>query len=350
MPGDILIIKKVRQEDLAREIAFLFGKLGVEGQIGDKRNVFIKPNVFCPEPSSTGATVDLELLGGVIDYFVERGKQVVVGEAGAHQYDHEKLFQEMGLYELCAGHDAHFINLNTAESRGMRFTIKEREHTFQVPVPVLDAEYMVNLPKYKTHSVTRVSLAMKNLYGLLPDKEKWRGHALGLNETLIELNRTVRSHVVITDAMVAMEGFGPTLGVPVQRDLLMASNSAVAHDFAICHLEGIKGALHIERAVNTSPPQVTYEFYDTEGDPIPREEIDLSLKLMPRRFTLFWYKLNEKFYAAAPVLERGFISPKKVLRALLNRRMIDFIRFFQGGRTSGREKVSQAKSKRVSRP
>ena len=340
MNENILAIKKVAKENLRTDIHFLFSKLNVEEKIQNKNKVFIKPNIFCPEPSNTGATVDLDVLAGVIDFFVERGKQVKVGEAGANQYDHEKLFRQLGLYEFCAKHEAEFINLNSCKFGEEEFNIKGKSRKFLVPIPVLTADFFVNVPKYKTHSSTRVSLAMKNLYGLLPDKEKWTGHALGLNETLVELNRVVRSDLVLTDSIVAMQGFGPTMGVPVVKNLLMASNNAVIHDFGLCQLQNIRGVSHIEQAVRGLPPEIAYYFYDIDQSPISHAEIDLFLKLMPALFSRVWYKVNEKLYAAGPSMERCFVSPKRILHLSVNETTIAFFRRLQGGNDIGESRTA----------
>ena len=329
MNENILVIKKVTKENLVADIDFLFSKLDVEEKIQSKSKIFIKPNIFCPEPSNTGATVDLDVLANVISYFVERDKQVTVGEAGANQYTHRDLFRQLGMYEFCAKHKAEFINLNSCNFGEEEFNINGKNHKFLVPIPVLTADFFVNIPKYKTHSSTRVSFAMKNLYGLLPDKEKWTGHALGLNETLVELNRLVQSDLVLTDSIVAMQGFGPTMGVPVVKNLLMASDNAVIHDFGLCKLQNIRGVSHIEQAVKGPQPDISYYFYDVSQFPISRAEIDLSLKLMPALFNRVWYKLNEKFYAAGPSMERRFVSPKKILNLIVNEKTIIFFRKLQ---------------------
>ncbi len=330
MSENILIIKKVAKERLKDEIDFLFGKLDAEGRIEDKREIFIKPNLFCPEPANTGATVDLDLLGAVIDYFVIRGKSVQVGEAGAHQFDHEALFRGLGVYEFCSEHNAEFINLNLCRFREVEFKIRGKKHYFPVPTVVLDADFFVNVPKYKTHSATRVTLAMKNLYGLLPGKVKWRGHALGLNETLVELNTAVRpSDLVVTDAMIAMQGFGPTMGIPVRRDILIASNNAVVHDFGICQLQNFKGVFHVEMGIGDSPPPISFYFYDLDRKPISRRDIDLSIKLLPESFSRLWYKVNEELYKAGPWLEKLNLSPKKILNTLVTRKTIDLFRKLQ---------------------
>lgn len=318
MPPHIFIAKKIK--DITRkEVDFLLSMLDAETKLKGKKTIFVKPNLFAPEGPHTGATVDFDLISYVVDYLNEKGKKVYIGEVGAHQYDSEELFQNMGVYDRF---NAEFVNLNFAEIKEVPFTIKGVEHTFKIPKIVLECDGVVNIPKYKTHGATILSLAMKNFYGLLPGNEKWKGHALGLNETICTINEVVPSDVVITDGYIAMEGFGPTLGVPVKKNLLFASDNAVAHDVAVSQL------LHVTLPyLQDKNMAITTTFYDEEGE--PTNDIDFSLRLPPIRFSWFWYHVNEYFYKCGPFMERRGIPPGKVLNFLVTDKTIKFWRTLQ---------------------
>jgi|GEM_PF-2544502 len=319
MEKHIFIAKKIKKIS-RKEVDFLFSKLNAEEKLKKKKKIFIKPNLFAPERSKTGATVDFDLISYVVDYLNEKEKKVYIGEVGAHQYDSEKLFRDMDVYDRF---NAEFINLNFTEFEEVSFEIKGKEYSFKLPKILLSCDGIINMPKYKTHAATLLTMAIKNFYGLLPGKEKWRGHALGLNETLYNINRLFPSDLVITDAYIAMEGLGPTLGVPVKKNLLFASDSAVAHDMAISQILNVK----LEYLKFYEEMKIDKIYYDEEGKKI--DNIDFSLRLPPRVYTRFWYHVNEYFYKFSPSLEKRGIPPGKVLNLLVNDTTIKFWRRLQ---------------------
>ncbi len=319
MEKHIFIAKKIKKIS-RKEVDFLFSKLNAEEKLKKKKKIFIKPNLFAPERSKTGATVDFDLISYVVDYLNEKKKKVYIGEVGAHQYDSEKLFRDMDVYDRF---NAEFINLNFTEFEEVSFEIKGKEYSFKLPKILLSCDGIINMPKYKTHAATLLTMAIKNFYGLLPGKEKWRGHALGLNETLYNINRLFPSDLVITDAYIAMEGLGPTLGVPVKKNLLFASDSAVAHDMAISQILNVK----LEYLKFYEEMKIDKIYYDEEGKKI--DNIDFSLRLPPRVYTRFWYHVNEYFYKFSPSLEKRGIPPGKVLNLLVNDTTIKFWRRLQ---------------------
>jgi len=319
MQGHIFIAKKIKSIS-RKEVDFLFSKLNAEEKLKGKRKIFVKPNLFAPEGSKTGATVDFDLISHVVDYLNERNKKVYIGEVGAHQYDSEKLFRDMGIYDMF---DAEFINLNFTEYKDVLFEIKGKEYSFKVPKIILDCDGIINMPKYKTHAATLLTMAIKNFYGLLPGKEKWKGHALGLNETFYNIQKLFPSDIVITDAYIAMEGLGPTLGVPVKKNLLFASDNAIVHDMAISQILDVK----LEYLKFYENMEIDKIYYNEEGEEI--ENIDFSLRLPPVIYTRFWYHVNEYFYKFSPSLEKRGIPPREVLNFLVNDKTIKFWRRLQ---------------------
>jgi len=319
MQDHIFIAKKVKNIS-RKEVDFLFSKLNAEEKLKGKRKIFVKPNLFAPEKSKTGATVDFDLISHVVDYLNERDKKVYIGEVAAHQYDSEKLFRDIGVYDMF---DAEFINLNFTEFKEVSFEIKGKKYIFKVPKIILNCDGIINMPKYKTHAATLLTMAIKNFYGLLPGKEKWKGHALGLNETLYNINKIFPSDIVITDAYIAMEGLGPTLGVPVKKNLLFASDNAIAHDMAISQILDVK----LEYLKFYEDMKIDKIYYNEEGKKI--ENIDFSLRLPPKIYTRFWYHVNEYFYKFSPSLEKSGIPPRDVLNFLVNDKTIKFWRRLQ---------------------
>ncbi|NIM48487.1 MAG: DUF362 domain-containing protein [Gemmatimonadales bacterium] len=323
-----LIIKRVRSANLKDDVAFLFGLLRVPERMAQLDPVLLKPNIFSRESAEAGATTDMQLLGTVIDYFTRQGKQVMVVEAGANQYAQSHMFADLGLYEFCAERKAEFVNLNESPSEPVEFEIRGRKLTFQVPTLLLRPHFLVNLPKFKTHLSTRVSWAMKNLYGLLPDKVKWMGHRVGIHETLLALNQRFPAHAVLMDGIVAMKGMGPTMGLPVQKNLLFAAPDQFVHDLGLLRLLNIRHVPHIERCTGGRPMEIAYQFLNEAGDPVEPAELGVDLRLPPLAFSRFFIRTNQLFFTLAPFMEK-FFNPKSILNFMVNRPLVGLVRNVQ---------------------
>jgi uncharacterized protein (DUF362 family)/Pyruvate/2-oxoacid:ferredoxin oxidoreductase delta subunit len=111
--------------------------------------------------------------------------------------------------------------------------------------PVLDADVVINIPRLKTHMMTVYSGAVKNLFGIIPGSYKAEYH-LRFEDTeefadlLIDLCSFAKPALTVMDAIIGMEGYGPTNGVPKQVGLVLASADPFALDAAACDVIGLK--------------------------------------------------------------------------------------------------------------
>jgi uncharacterized protein (DUF362 family)/ferredoxin len=100
---------------------------------------------------------------------------------------------------------------------------------------VLDADVYISVPKMKTHGLTMISGAVKNNYGLLTGGQKSWYHYYSVKpekfaEIVIEMFRLRPPDLVIMDAILAMEGYGPSSPETRWVNKVLASNDAVALD------------------------------------------------------------------------------------------------------------------------
>ena len=91
----------------------------------------------------------------------------------------------------------------------------------------------------KTHIATKVTLGMKNMFGLIPDKFKAKYHAKGISKVIVDINTVIKPNLTVIDGFVAMEGKGPTDGDPVKMDLIIAGKDPVATDATCARAMGI---------------------------------------------------------------------------------------------------------------
>jgi len=128
---------------------------------------------------------------------------------------------------------------------------------FDVVRPVLEADCVINLPKFKTHKLTCLTAAVKNLFGVLPGKTKMGYHASlknidNLSDMLLDLCSLVKPRLTIVDAIVGMEGDGPNSGHPREMGLLLAGPNPLAMDVLLAEIVNVdpRTIPHIRSAVN----------------------------------------------------------------------------------------------------
>jgi uncharacterized protein (DUF362 family) len=115
-----------------------------------------------------------------------------------------------------------------------------------LPVTLTEADYVVSMPKMKTHHWVGVTLALKNLFGVLPGTAygwpKNLFHWRGIPASILDVNRTVHADLAIVDGVVGMEGDGPVGGEAVSSGAVVIGTALAAVDATCCRLMGIEPA------------------------------------------------------------------------------------------------------------
>jgi ferredoxin len=114
--------------------------------------------------------------------------------------------------------------------------------------PVLEADILINLPKFKTHNLTMITGAIKNIYGVIHGRSKTLYHTKFLEiekfyELLFDLHSIIKPSISIMDGIIGLEGEGPgASGIPRQVGLILASRDSVALDMIVTNIMGIDPA------------------------------------------------------------------------------------------------------------
>lgn len=202
--------------------------------------VLLKPNLVAAGSVADLACTHPHFVAGVARCFLERGARVAVGDSPA----------------TGSGLRAMHICGMTEALRGLPVTVAPFQQTrrlttrsgleIAVAVDALECDYFINLPKVKSHSQTRVSLAVKNHYGIIKGWCKaWghqvhgRGEARAFFELLADLPLLVPPGISLCDGITAMHVSGPMDGEPYPLAVVAASPSAVALDSALMAVIGL---------------------------------------------------------------------------------------------------------------
>ena len=123
-----------------------------------------------------------------------------------------------------------------------------------LPRTVLASDFVVSMPKIKTHHWAGVTLSMKNMFGIVPGtKYGWPKNVLhwkGIHRSILDICATAPIHFVIADGVIAMEGNGPLHGTHRHLGKIVLADDPVAADFVCAQLMGLNPSLvwHLDRA------------------------------------------------------------------------------------------------------
>ncbi len=201
--------------------------------------VLIKVNFIAVKTWVTGATTDPIVVEAIIKKLKRLGVDIYVVESDATVTSADKAFEVTGMKEMCNRNGVRCLNLRHIKDKVI-LEIQNGEALKRIKVPKIAAESaIISAAKLKTHSSTGVTLGLKNMFGMLPDKFKAKYHTLGINKVIVDINTVLKPALTIIDGFVGMEGRGPSGGKPVQMNVIIAGNDAVATDSTGCRVMGI---------------------------------------------------------------------------------------------------------------
>lgn len=200
--------------------------------------VLIKVNFISTQTWQSGATTDPIVVEAIIQRLKKLGVEIYVVESDATMTNADSAFKATGMGEMCARQGVECLNLRYVEDK-VKIKIPNGETLKEITVPRLATESaIISAAKMKTHMATKVTLGMKNMFGVLPDKFKARYHAKGINKVIVDINAVIKPQLTVIDGFVAMEGRGPTSGTPVKMDLIFAGKDVVATDATCARVMG----------------------------------------------------------------------------------------------------------------
>lgn len=189
----------------------------------------IKPNLVVAKSWTSGATTNPAVAEAVIEYFQARGyRDIIIIESASLAEDTAKAFSVCGYSDLARRYGVELVDVKkdkteTRKFGGLNIDISSR---------VLGLDYLVNLPLIKGHCQTGLTCALKNMKGLIPDREKRRFHAMGLHRPIAYLNRMLKPSLTIADGTCTDPGFEEGGNPKNLRTMLAGTDSVLLDAFA----------------------------------------------------------------------------------------------------------------------
>jgi uncharacterized protein (DUF362 family) len=211
----------------------LIGGLGAFVSPGDR--VLLKPNLNgvegCTNIELTETLIRMLLDSGAGEVFIAES---TFGDARMTGM----LFEKTGYAALAGKYGIRLVNLNESEAVEVNVPKPLVIDRVRIGREVLEADKIINLPNLKVHYATAVTIALKNLKGVLVREEKRRFHEVGLDKAIVDLNSVVRPTLHIVDAVLCMERMGPRGGDMVDLGLVFAGANPAEVDAVCCGVTG----------------------------------------------------------------------------------------------------------------
>jgi uncharacterized protein (DUF362 family) len=236
MLTSVAIVKGKNGKDLnevRRMMGELFTLIGPASQIiPPNSRVLIKPNLTAEENLwEKGILTGPVFMQALVEEVQKANPaEVIIAEAIAIGLNTKKAFAANGYEEVARVTGARLMDLYDGEFEEIKTPEGGILKSVHVSKEVLRTDFFINAPVLKTHFASTITAAMKNLKGTTTYDEKKRFHYLGLNKAVAELNAVLKPHLIVVDALIALEGDGPIAGTPVGLNLLLAGTDAVAVD------------------------------------------------------------------------------------------------------------------------
>jgi uncharacterized protein (DUF362 family) len=216
------------------------------------KSVVLKPNLVDYIPGNAINTHPLLVLAAAESFRRMGAKSIVVAEGPGHQRDTQLVLAQSGYKECLRDERIRFVDLNRDQliRTPLRASYTGMKDLW-LPRTILEADFLVSMPKIKAHHWSGVTLSMKNMFGIVPgSRYGWPKNILhwkGIHESILDVCATVPIHFVIADGIVAMEGNGPLNGNTCPLGTIVLADDPVAADATCARLMGFEPAriIHI---------------------------------------------------------------------------------------------------------
>jgi uncharacterized protein (DUF362 family) len=208
------------------------------------KKVLLKPNLVGPDPLGVTNTHPAVIAASRESVLRLGAAQVLIGEGPALDRDTEAILESIGLRHYAGPLAGVFVDLNVDDvEKVLLKTTASRLRELYLPKTVLDADFVISMPKLKTHHWAGVTLSLKNMFGIVPGScYGWPKNVLhwaGIDSAILDINAAVRPDFAIVDGIVGMEGNGPIQGEPKNSGVLILGDDPVAVDATCCRVMGL---------------------------------------------------------------------------------------------------------------
>lgn len=198
----------------------------------------LKPNLVVSASADNGATTHTGVVTGAIEYLQSHGfDDITIMESAWIGDSTQRAFSVCGFHEIEKKYGVKLCDLKKDAPR----TVSTPAGNMKICSSPLDCDYLISMPVLKGHCQTRMTCALKNSKGCIPDSEKRRFHTMGLHRPIAALAAALRPDLFIVDSICGDLNFEEG-GTPVQTNRMLLGRDPVKVDAYGCRLMGIDPA------------------------------------------------------------------------------------------------------------
>jgi len=231
--------KQERVDKAVRQALSLIG--GIESFVKKGDKVLLKPNLLSASRPEKAVTTHPAVVKAMIKVVQETGGIPLVGDSPGFG-SLGRIARTTGIKEVCDEMKVRLADFSTS------IEVKCPEgaicRAFVIAKGVVESDLLISLPKLKTHNQTYLTGALKNQFGCIPGILKGQYHVKmpkreDFATMLIDLNKCVKPKLALMDAIIGMEGEGPSNGDPKSIGLIIAGTDLVAVDVVASKIIGL---------------------------------------------------------------------------------------------------------------
>ncbi len=277
------------REFLFQTVEKHFALLSLDRLFSPEMKVVIKPNLLMKRRPEEATTTHPLLVEAIAAALKKRGvTHITIADSPGGLYSPSLLqgiYKASGMEKAAAGQK---VSLNTDVShRDVACSAGTVCKKFPIITPVAEADLVISVAKLKTHGMVGLSGGVKNLFGCIPGLTKPEYHWRFPKEEdfchmLLDLCETVKPAVTFVDAVISMEGDGPSSGTKKETGMVLCSQSPYEMDEVLCRVAGMDpktiGTVRLarERGLFCGEPSLCGDPLKTFSFALPKSRRDLS--------------------------------------------------------------------------
>lgn len=197
--------------------------------------VLLKPNLLSARPPEDAVDTHPEVVRSVVRLVRGAGARPVIGDSpGGYGKNIDEILEKSGMMGLSREEGVDLV----------KFTISKFVDGIPISRYVFDCDRIISIPKLKTHGITILTAAVKNMYGTVTGLYKAECHSAAPQEKdfakiIAKVYSISKPHLTVLDGITAMEGDGPAAGKARRMSLVMAGEDAVAIDSCLARIVGL---------------------------------------------------------------------------------------------------------------
>lgn len=219
------------EETIRAGLKELIHETRLDQRLKQQRNVLIKPNFTLDtyKPGVTTSPLVLKLLVEQIHSFSEN-ITIIEGNGGSYLFSADEAARNHGVFDLTREYGVNWTNVSKLETEKVTRIINKRKMKLALPRQgEFQEPFLISVPVFKNHCMTRVTLGIKNLWGLVPSELRMLHHS-NINRYLPLIGEHYNHQFTIIDGTIGLEGNGPMFGDAIELRTLLASSNAVIGD------------------------------------------------------------------------------------------------------------------------